>query len=160
MSIPVCSNSALIILVYRTRFWWLHLNILSHLMFTLLGVSILGLHAFTFVFTYSFYGMMNATGYTPTEHSSPLTTNNSTSCQQFAFCDNSSHPRYFQHRENCSLTFNYMVYTFSTCKKYVSIIPSTVHRESSRLTEMHKLSRTDTELLVSRYLFHVFRGHP
>ena len=39
------------------------------------------------------------------------------------------------------MAFNYMVYMFSTHKGYFSIILRAIHHESSRLTEMHNLSR-------------------
>ena len=39
------------------------------------------------------------------------------------------------------MTFNYMVYMFSTCKGYFSAVLSAVQRQSFRLTEMRKLSR-------------------
>ena len=46
------------------------------------------------------------------------------------------------------MTFNYMVYMLSTCERYFSLILSAVHRESSRLTELHKLSLKDADLHV------------
>ena len=46
-----------------------------------------------------------------------------------------------------------MAYMFPTCKGYFFIILSAVHRESSRLTELHKLSRKDTDLHALRYVF-------
>ena len=46
------------------------------------------------------------------------------------------------------MTFNYMVYMFSTRKGYLSIILGAIHRESFRLTEIHKLSLKDTNLHV------------
>ena len=39
-----------------------------------------------------------------------------------------------------------MVYMSSTCRGYISVILSALHRESSRLTELHKLSLTDADL--------------
>ena len=51
------------------------------------------------------------------------------------------------------MTFNYMVYMFSTCKGYFSVILSALHRESPRLTELHKLSRKDADLHVLMYVF-------
>ena len=51
------------------------------------------------------------------------------------------------------MTFNYMVYRFSTRKGYFSIILGAIHRESFRLTEMHKLSLKDTDLHVLWYVF-------
>ena len=50
------------------------------------------------------------------------------------------------------MTFNYMVYMFYTRKGYFSIILGAIHRESFRLTEMHKLSLTDTGLHVLMYV--------
>ena len=44
------------------------------------------------------------------------------------------------------MTFNYMVYMLCTCEGYFSIILSAVHCEFSHLTEMHKLSRKDSDL--------------
>ena len=41
-----------------------------------------------------------------------------------------------------------MVYMFSTRKVYFSVIVSSVRHESSRLTEMDKLSRNDADLHV------------
>ena len=47
-----------------------------------------------------------------------------------------------------------MVYMFSTCTRYFSIILlGAMHRESFRLTEMHKLSLKDTDLHVLLYVF-------
>ena len=46
------------------------------------------------------------------------------------------------------MTFNFMVYMFSTRKGYSFLILSAVHREFSRLTEMHKLSPKDADLHV------------
>ena len=46
------------------------------------------------------------------------------------------------------MTFKYMVYMLSTCEGSFSIILSAVHREFSRLTEMHKLSLNDADLHV------------
>ena len=51
------------------------------------------------------------------------------------------------------MTSNYIVYMFPTRKGYFSIILSSVHHESSRLTKMHKLSRKDTDLHVLLYVF-------
>ena len=51
------------------------------------------------------------------------------------------------------MTFNYMVYMFYTRKGYFSIILGAIHRESFRLTEMHKLSLKDADLHVSLYVF-------
>ena len=45
-----------------------------------------------------------------------------------------------------------MVYMFSTRKGYFSIILGPMHRESLRHTEMNKLSREDTNLLVLIYV--------
>ena len=46
-----------------------------------------------------------------------------------------------------------MVYMFSTCKGFVFIILGAIHRESFRLTEMHKLSPKDADLHVFLYVF-------
>ena len=51
------------------------------------------------------------------------------------------------------MTFNYMVYMLYTRKGYSSVILSAIHRESFRLTEMHKLSLKDTDLHVLLYVF-------
>ena len=51
------------------------------------------------------------------------------------------------------MTFNYMVYRFSTRKGYFSIILGAIHRESFRLTELHKLLLKDTDLHVLLYVF-------
>ena len=51
------------------------------------------------------------------------------------------------------MTFNYMVYRFSTRKGYFSIILGAIHRESFRLTELHKLLPKDTDLHVLLYVF-------
>ena len=51
------------------------------------------------------------------------------------------------------MTLNYMVYTFSTRKGYFSIILDEIHRESFRVTEMHKLSLKDADLHVLLYVF-------
>ena len=49
-----------------------------------------------------------------------------------------------------------MVYMFSTRKGYLSIILGEIHRESFRLTELHKLSLTDADLhVLSQVLPHV-----
>ena len=54
------------------------------------------------------------------------------------------------------MTFDYMVYMFSTRKGYFSLVVSAMHRESFRLAEMHKLSLKDADLhvlsLVSLYV--------
>ena len=44
------------------------------------------------------------------------------------------------------MTFNYMAYMFSARKAYFSIILTVLHREASRLTELHKLSRKNADL--------------
>ena len=41
-----------------------------------------------------------------------------------------------------------------------SDILSAVHRESSRLREMHIISHNDADSHASRYVFHVFKGQP
>ena len=46
-----------------------------------------------------------------------------------------------------------MVFMLSTYEGYFSIILSTIHRESIRLTEMHKLSLKDADLHVLMYVF-------
>ena len=51
-----------------------------------------------------------------------------------------------------------MVYMFSTCKGYFSVILSALHRESPRLTELHKLSLTDADLHVLMYVFPISSG--
>ena len=51
-----------------------------------------------------------------------------------------------------------MVHLFSTCKGYFSVILSSIHRDSFRLTEMHKLLCKDTGLHVLRYVFLYFPG--
>ena len=58
------------------------------------------------------------------------------------------------------MTFNLIVYMFSTCKGYFNIILTAGQRESSRLTEMHELSRKDIDLLVLRYGFPCTQGSP
>ena len=42
---------------------------------------------------------------------------------------------------------------FPTCKWYFCISPTAVHRQSSRLTEIHKLSPEDADSDVSRFIF-------
>ena len=54
---------------------------------------------------------------------------------------------YFWYHENLLMTFNYMICLFPTGKGYFSIILNAVHCESSRLTEFHRLSRKDADLL-------------
>ena len=51
------------------------------------------------------------------------------------------------------MTFSYMVYMLSTCEGYFSVLLGVMHRESFRLTEMHKLSLKDTNLHVLLYVF-------
>ena len=52
------------------------------------------------------------------------------------------------------MTFNYMVYMFSTRKGYFSIILGEIaNRDSFRLTEMHKLLLKDADLHVLLYVF-------
>ena len=46
------------------------------------------------------------------------------------------------------MTFSYMVYMLSTRKGYFSVLLRAMHRESIRLTEMHKLSLKDADLHV------------
>ena len=58
------------------------------------------------------------------------------------------------------MSFNYMVYMFSTCKGYFSIILDEIHRESFRLTEMHKLSLKDADLHVLLYVVLYVPGLP
>ena len=54
-----------------------------------------------------------------------------------------------------------MVYMSSTRKGYFSVILGEIHRESFRLTEMHKLSLTDADLHVLMYVFLYIPGlHP
>ena len=80
--------------------------------------------------------------YVSARHSSPPTTNTSTKVVQSShFNNNSSPPRYFQYRDNRSMTFNYMVYMLYTRKGYFSFLLGAMPRESFHLTEMHKLSR-------------------
>ena len=54
------------------------------------------------------------------------------------------------------MSFNYMVYMFSTCKGYFSIILGAIRRDSFRLTEMHNLSLKDADLHVL-WLIYKFR---
>ena len=87
--------------------------------------------------------------YVSVKHSSPPTTNSSTMVVQSShFNNNSSQPRYFQYRANRLMTFSYMVYMLSTCDGYFSVLLGAMHRESSRLTELHKLSLKDADLHV------------
>ena len=87
--------------------------------------------------------------YTSTKHSSPPTTNTSTKVVQSSHLNNnSSQPRYFQYRANRLMTFSYMVYMLSTCEGYFSVLLGVMHREFSRLTEMHKLSLSGADLHV------------
>ena len=102
---------------------------------------------------YSFYGKANASNYTSAKHSLPPTITNSHLVRSSRFNNNSSRRRYFYFRRNCSVTFNYMVYMFSTCKGYFSIILGAICRESFRLTGMHKLSPKDADLHVLLYVF-------
>ena len=56
-------------------------------------------------------------------NTSPPTTNISTRVVQHShFTSNSCHPRCFYYRDNCSMTFNYMVYMFSTCMGFFSVL--------------------------------------
>ena len=149
LPILLCSNSALTIFARRTCFWSSHLDFLSYLTFSLhtgrrrLKFACIYLHVY-----YSFYGMVNASNCTSTDNSLPPTINNSHLVRSLHFNNNSSRPRYFKYREDCSISFNYMVYMFSTRKGYLSIILGEIHRESFRLTEMHNLSLTDADLHV------------
>ena len=87
--------------------------------------------------------------YISARHTSPPTTNTLTKVVQSShFNNNSSYPRYFQYRANCSMTFSYMVYMLSTCKGYFPVLLGAMHREFSRLTEMHNLSPKDADLHV------------
>ena len=87
--------------------------------------------------------------YISVRHTSPPTTSTSTKVVQSSqFNINSSQPRYFQYRANRSMTFNYMVYMLSTCERYFSVLLGVMHRESFRLTELHKLSLKDADLHV------------
>ena len=93
--------------------------------------------------------MAVASNYTSAIHSLPPTTNSSTIVVQSShFNNNSSQPRYFQYRANRSMTFSYMVYMLSTCEGYFSVLLGAMHREFSRLTEMHKLSLSGADLHV------------
>ena len=112
-------------------------------------MSLFYLHTFEFMNLHSFYGKAVASNYSSTEHSLPPTINNSTIVVQ------SSHIKIirvtqdiFYYRYNRSMTFSYMAYMLSTCEGYFSLILSAVHCESSRLTEMHKLSRNAADLYV------------
>ena len=58
------------------------------------------------------------------------------------------------------MTFNPIVYMFSTCKWYFNIILTAGQREFSSLTEMHELSRKGIDLLVLRYGFPCTQGSP
>ena len=92
--------------------------------------------------------------YVSARHTSPPTTNTSTKVVQSShFNNNSSQPRYFQYRANRLMTFSYMVYMLSTCEGYFSVLLGVMHREFSRLTEMHKLSLKDADLHVLMYVF-------
>ena len=87
--------------------------------------------------------------YVSARRTSPPTTNTSTMVVQSShFNNNSSQPRYFQYRANRLMTFSYMVYMLSTCEGYFSVPLGVMHREFSRLTEMHKLSLEDADLHV------------
>ena len=56
------------------------------------------------------------------------------------------------------MTLNYIVYMFPTRKGYFSIILSTVHRDQSRLTDLHDLLRKDTDFHVLRYILPCIQG--
>ena len=55
------------------------------------------------------------------------------------------------------MTFSCMVYMLSTRKGYFSVLLGAMHREFSRLTEMHNLSLNDAVLHV---LLHVLSYVP
>ena len=56
------------------------------------------------------------------------------------------------------MILNYMDYMFPTGKWYLTKFLGAVRRESSRLTELHKLSRKNSDLHVLRYVFHIIGG--
>ena len=59
------------------------------------------------------------------------------------------------------MTFNTIVYMFTTCEGHFSIILGTVHRDSSLLTAMQKLLRKEGNLHVLRNVFPCIHGsHP
>ena len=87
--------------------------------------------------------------YVSARHTSPPATNTSIKVVQSShFNNNSSQPRYFQYRANRLMTFSYMVYMLSTCEGYFSVLLGVMHREFSRLTEMHKLLLSGADLHV------------
>ena len=93
--------------------------------------------------------MAVASNYISIRHSLPPTTNSSTIVVQSShFNNNSSQPRYFQYRDNRLMTLSYIVFMLSTCERYFSVLLGVMHREFSRLTEMHKLSLSGADLHV------------
>ena len=114
----------------------------------------------SFMSAHSSYSMTTPKLFFARPSSSPTRNNSTMVVRSSLFNNNSSHPRYFQNRDNPSLTFNYMAYMFSSCKGHLSVLLRAIHWGSSCPIERHKLLFKYAVFHVLLYVFDVLRGRP